>query len=91
MKEEQVSKVISKILDRTILFGESLHVEDILKDIALTVAEFASIKPEQILEIGEMELLLAQWEAVGSPLSNLQNTRFLVEFSLQDLEKRLKL
>ena len=57
----------------------------------MTVAEFASIKPEQKLEIKEMEYLLAQWEEFGSPLNSLQNTPLLVEFSMHELEKRLKL
>jgi len=89
--EDQVNKVISTILDRSALFGKGGHVEEILRDIALTVAEFASIKPEQVLEMAEMECLLSQWEALGSPLSSMQDTQFLVEFSLQELEKRLRL
>ena len=72
------------------MFGEGEHIEEILRDIALTVAEFASIKPEQMLEMTEMECLLAQWEALGSPLSSTQSTPFLVEISVQELEKRLR-
>ena len=60
-------------------------------DIALTVSEYASIKPEQMLEMAEMECLLAQWEALGSHLSSMQDTPFLVELSVQEIEKRLKL
>jgi len=89
--ENQVKKVISKILDRAAHFGKGVHDEEIIRSITLTVAEFASIKPEQILEIKEMEFLLAQWEAMGSPLLNLQNRPFLIEISLQDVEKRLRL
>jgi len=89
--EDQVSKVISAILERLVLFGKGAHAEGILRDIALTVAEFASIKPEQMLEIAEMECLLAQWEALGSPLSSIQDTPFLVELSVQELEKKFKL
>ena len=85
--EDQVKKVISKILERSALFGKGEHVEEILKDIALTVAEFASIKPDQMLEMAEMECLLAQWKILGSPLSSMQNTPLLVEFSVQELEK----
>ena len=83
--------MISAILDRSALLGKGGHVEEILRDIALTVAEFASIKPEQMLEMAEMECLLAQWEALGSPLSSTQDTPFLVELSLQELEKRLRI
>ena len=89
--EDQVKKVISAILDRSALFGKGGHVEEILRDISLTVAEFASIKSEQVLEMAEMECLLAQWEVLGSPLSSLQDTPFLVELSVQELEKRLRL
>jgi len=89
--EDQVKKVISKILDKLSLFGKGEHVEEILRDIALTVAEFASIKPEQVLEMAEMECLIAQWEVLGSPLSSIQNTPFSVEISVQELEKKLRL
>ena len=89
--EDQVNKVISAILDRSSLFGKGGHVEEILRDIALTVAEFASIKPDQILELAEMECLLSQWEALGSPLSFTQNNPFLVEISTQELEKKLRI
>ena len=83
--------MIIAILDRSALFGEGGHIEEILKVIALTVSEFASIKPEQILEMAEMECLLAQWEALGSPFSSLHDTPFFVELSVQELEKRLRL
>ena len=89
--EDQVNKVITEILDRSTFLGKNAHVEKILSDIALTVTEFASIKPEQILEMAEMECLLAQWEALGSPLSSMQDTPFLIEISVQELEKRLRL
>ena len=88
--EDQVKKVISKILDRSSLFVKSVSVEEILKDIALTVAEFASIRPDQILELSEMEYLLAQWEELGSPLSFKRDNSFLVEISTQELEKKLR-
>ena len=82
--------MISKILDRSSLFVKSVSVEEILKDIALTVAEFASIRPDQILELSEMEYLLAQWEELGSPLSFKRDNSFLVEISTQELEKKLR-
>ncbi|GIT03158.1 MAG: hypothetical protein CM1200mP28_04170 [Deltaproteobacteria bacterium] len=63
--EDQVNKVISAILDRLALFRKGGHFEEIFRNIALTVAEFASIKPEQMLKIEEMECLLAQWETLG--------------------------
>ena len=89
--EDQVKKVISKILERSSLFLKNVRVEEFLKDIALTVAEFASIKPDQILELAEMECLLAQWEALGSPLSFMQDKPLLVEISLKELEKKLRI
>ena len=70
---------------------KNVRVEEILKDIALTVTDFASIKPDQILELAEMECLIAQWEALGSPLSFTQNNPFLVEISTQELEKKLRI
>ena len=91
LEEDQVKKVISEILDRLALFGKSGHVEEILWDISLIVAEFASMNPEQQLTLSEMESLLAQWEELGSPLSSLQDIPFLVELSVQELERRLRL
>ena len=85
------SHIISKILERSSLLLKNVRVEEFLKDIALTVAEFASIKPDQILELAEMECLLSQWEALGSPLSFTQNNPFLVEISTQELEKKLRI
>ena len=89
--EDQVNKVISAILERSAMFGEGEHIEEILRDIALTVAEFASIKPDQMLEMAEMECLLAQWKILGSPLSSMQNTPLLVEFSVQEIEKKIRI
>ena len=83
--------MISTILDRSAFIGKRGHVEEILRDIALTVAEFTSIKPEQMLEMAEMECLLAQWKALGSPLSSMQNTPFLVELSVQEIEKKIRI
>ena len=82
--------MIIKILDRLSFFVKSVRVEEILKDIAQTVTDFASIKPDQILELAEMECLLAQWEALGSPLSFMQDNHFFVEISTQELEKKLR-
>ena len=76
--EDQVNKVISKILDRSSIFGKDENVEEIIKEIAMTVAVFASIKPEQKLEMAEMECLLAQWETLGSPKKSMLDTPFLV-------------
>ena len=70
---------------------KSVRVEEILKDIAQTVTDFASIKPDQILELAEMECLLAQWEALGSPISFKEYNPFLVEISMQELDKKLRL
>jgi len=89
--EDQVNKVISVILDRLALLGKGGQVEEILRDIALTIAEFTSIKSKQMLEMAEMECLLAQWESLGSPLSSIHDTPFLVELPVQELEKRLRL
>lgn len=91
LTEDQVKKVISEILDRLALFGKSGHGEEILRDISLAVTEFAAMNPEQRLTLTEMECLLAQWEELGSPLSSLQDIPFLVEFSMQELERRLRL
>jgi hypothetical protein len=49
------------------------------------------MNPEQQLTLSEMESLLAQWEELGSPLSSLQDIPFLVELSVQELERRLRL
>ena len=83
--------MISKILERSSLLLINVRFEEFLNDIALTVAEFASIKPDQILELAEMECLLAQWEALGSPLFFTQDNPFLVEISMQELEKKLRI
>ena len=89
--EDEVNNVISKILTRSAFFKKNLNVEEILKDIALIIAEFASIKPEQKLEMEEIECLLVQWEALGSPKSSIQDTPILVELTVHELENRLRL
>jgi hypothetical protein len=37
-----------------------------------------------------MGILLAQWEEMGSPMASLKDVPLLVEFSMQELERRLK-
>ena len=89
LSEDQVNKVLSAILVKLELFRKGEPTEEILRNISLTVAEFASIKKEQILEMREMESLLALWEAMGSPLSFMQDIPIFAEISMQELEKKL--
>ncbi|MBG56050.1 MAG: DNA mismatch repair protein [Deltaproteobacteria bacterium] len=89
--EDQVNKVIRKILDRSTLFKKSSEAEETLSYIALKVAEISSIKPVQILEMEEMECLLAQWESLGSPFYSMQDTPLLIEISLQEIKKKLRM
>ena len=65
-------------------------IEEIIKGIVVTVAEVVSIKPEQKLEMSEMEYLLAQWEFLESPLKSIRDNSFLLELSLQEIEKKLR-
>ena len=81
--------MISKILERSALFRKGEPIEEMIKGIVMTVAEVTSIKPEQKLEMAEMEYLLAQWEFLESPLKSIRDTPFLVELSFQEIEKRL--
>ena len=89
LSEDTVNKVLSAILVKLELFRKGEPTEEILRNISLTVAEFSSIKKGQILEMTEMESLLACWEAIGSPLSSMQNIPFIAEISMQELEKKL--
>jgi hypothetical protein len=45
---------------------------------------------EQELGQPEMDCLLAQWEELDSPMASIKDLPLLVEFSLQELEKRLR-
>ena len=90
LNEDQVEKVIREILDRLVLFGKRGQGEEILKDVCEVVAKHGSMFSEQELTKSEMECLLAQWEELGSPMSSIKEAPMLVEFSLQELEKRLR-
>ena len=65
--------------------------EETFSNVALTVAEFTSIKPAQMLEMQEMECLLAQWGNLGSPITSIQDTPFLIEISLQELKEKIRI
>ena len=90
LNEDQVEKVIREILDRLVLFGKRGQGDEILKDVCQVVAKHGSMFSEQELTQSEMECLLAQWEELGSPMSSIKEAPMLVEFSLQELEKRLR-
>ncbi len=90
LNEDQVEKVIREILDRLVLSGKRVQGDEILKDVYQVVAEYGAIFSEQELTQSEMECLLAQWEELGSPMSSIKETPILVEFSLEELEKRLR-
>ena len=89
LSSDQVEKVVKEILDRLALFGKRGHGEEIIHDICEVVSAHGSMPAEQELELFEMECLLAQWEEMGSPLFSLQESPILVEFSVQELERRL--
>jgi len=90
LNAEQVGKVIREIIDRLALFGKRSQAEEIIRDICEVVSTHAALPAKQELSLTEMEILLAQWEEMGSPMSSLQDVPLLVEFSLQELERRLK-
>ena len=90
LNEGQVEKVIREILDRLVLCGKRGQGDEILKDICQVVAKHGSMFSEQELTQSEMECLLAQWEELGSPMSSIMEAPMLVEFTLQELEKRLR-
>jgi DNA mismatch repair protein MutL len=90
LNSEQVGKVIREIIDRLALFGKRSQAEEIIRDICEVVSTHAALPAKQELSLTEMEILLAQWEKMGSPMSSLQAVPLLVEFSLQELERRLK-
>jgi len=90
LNAEQVGKVIREIIDRLALFGKRSQAEEIIRDICEVVSTHAALPAKQELSLTEMEILLAQWEEMGSPMSSLQAVPLLVEFSLQELERRLK-
>ena len=90
LSEDQVEKVVSEILDRLALFGKRGQNEEILRDVCQVVSEHASMPYEQELGQSEMDCLLAQWEELDSPMVSIKDLPLLVEFSLQELEKRLR-
>jgi DNA mismatch repair protein MutL len=90
LNADQVEKVILEILDQLALFGKRGQGEEIIRDICVVVSTHASLTTEQELSLTEMEILLAQWEKIGSPMTSLQDVPILVEFSIQELERRLK-
>ena len=90
LSEDQVEKVVSEILDRLALFGKRGQNEEILRDVCQVVSEYASMPYEQELGQSEMDCLLAQWEELDSPMASIKELPLLVEFSLQELEKRLR-
>jgi len=90
MGEDQVEKVVREILDRLALFGKRGQNEEILRDVCQVVSEHASMPYEQELVQSEMDCLLAQWEELDSPMASIKDLPLLVEFSLQELEKRLR-
>ena len=49
-----------------------------------------SMPYEQELGQSEMDCLLAQWEELDSPMVSIKDLPLLVEFSQQELEKRLR-
>jgi len=90
LSEDQVEKVFREILDRLALFGKRDQNEEILRDVCQVVSEHATMPYEQELGQSEMDCLLAQWEELDSPMASIKDLPLLVEFSLQELEKRLR-
>ena len=90
LSEDQVEKVVREILDRLALFGKRGQNEEILRDVCQVVSEQASMPYEQELGQFEMDCLLAQWEELDSPMASIKDLPLLVEFSQQELEKRLR-
>jgi DNA mismatch repair protein MutL len=87
---EQVEKVIRGIIDRLALFGKRSQAEEIIRDICEVVTTNAALPAGQELSLTEMGILLAQWEEMGSSMASLKDVPLLVEFSMQELERRLK-
>ena len=90
LSEDQVEKAVREILDRLALFGKRGQNEEILRDVCQVVSEHASMPYEQELGQSEMDCLLAQWEELDSPMASIKEAPIMVEFSLQELEKRLR-
>jgi DNA mismatch repair protein MutL len=90
LSADQLEKVIREIIVRLALFGKRAPVDEIIHDICEVVSAHAALPAEQELSLTEMKILLAQWEEMGSPMSSLKDAPILVEFSMQELERRLK-
>jgi len=86
----QGEKVIREILDLLARFDKLGHIEEILKVVCQVVAKYGAMLSEQELTKSEMECLLAQWEELGSPMFSVKGGPIMVEFSLGELEKRLR-
>ncbi|MDE0793999.1 MAG: DNA mismatch repair protein, partial [SAR324 cluster bacterium] len=90
LSADQLEKVIREIIDRLALFGKRAQGDEIIRDICEVVSAHAALPAEQELSLTEMKILLAQWEEMGSPMSSRKDVPILVEFSMQELERRLK-
>jgi len=90
LNADQLEKVIREIIDRLALFGKNAQGDEIIRDVCEVVSAHAVLPAEQELSLTEMKILLAQWEEMGSPMSSRKDVPILVEFSMQELERRLK-
>ena len=85
-----MEKVISEIIERLVFFSNLDQGKVIIHGICEVVSAHATLPAKQELTLNEMNILLAQWEEMGSPMSSQQDVPILVEFSMQELERKLK-
>ena len=90
LSSDQLEKVIREIIDRLELFSKRSQGDEIIRDVCEVASAHAAMPAEQELSLTEMKILLAQWEGMGSPMSSRKDVPILVEFSMQELERRLK-
>jgi len=90
LNKDQVEKVIRRIIDRLKLFSKRCQDNEIIREICDVISTHTALPAEQKLSLIEMEILMAQWEEMGSPTSSSNNVPFLAEFSTLELEKQLK-
>ena len=90
LNADQLEIVIREIIDRLALYVKPAQSEEIIRNICEVVSVHATLTSEQELSLTEMNILLAQWEKMGSPMSSRHDVPILAEFSKQELKRRLK-
>ncbi len=90
LNTEKVDKVIKEILDHIILIDNSILDNKIINEICNIVSKHSAIVEDYELTLTEMEILIAQWEFMGSPMKSQNDITIVLELTRNEFEKRFK-